>query len=146
MHSSPWAACPAHHHLGNRSDTQHRQPAVAWPCVIFLRASSDPRGIPMKFIHQREHLNEDDIVVIECSSTCNIRLMSDANFRSFKNGGRHTYHGGAFDKFPAKIVVPSTGFWNITLDTVTQRAISVTRKPNIKHSIKIVRRSGSRLQ
>jgi hypothetical protein len=42
-------------------------------------------------------------------------------------------------------VVPSTGFWNITIDTVTQRAISVTRKPNVKHSIKIVRRSGSRL-
>lgn len=100
----------------------------------------------MKFIHQREHLNEGDIVVIESSNPCNIRLMSDANFRSFKNGGRHTYHGGAFDRFPAKIFVPSTGFWNITLDTVTQRAISVTRKPNLKHSIKIVRRSGSTLQ
>ena len=100
----------------------------------------------MKFIHQREHLNEGDIVVIESSSACNIRLMSDANFRSCKNGGRHTYHGGAFDRFPAKIVVPSTGFWNITLDTVTQRAISVTRKPNVKHSVKIVRRTGSKLQ
>jgi hypothetical protein len=100
----------------------------------------------VKFIHQREHLNEGDIVVIESSNACNIRLMSDANFRSFKNGGRHTYHGGAFDRFPAKIVVPSTGFWNITLDTVTQRAISVTRKPNLKHSIRIVRRSGSKLQ
>ncbi len=97
----------------------------------------------MKFIHQREHLNEGDVVVIESSNTCNIRLMSDANFRSFKNGGRHTYHGGAFDRFPAKIVVPSSGFWNITIDTVTQRAISVTRKPNLKHSIRIVRRGGS---
>ena len=63
----------------------------------------------MKFIHQREHLNEDDIVVIECSHPCNIRLMSDAHFRSFKNGGRHSYHGGAFDKFPARITAPSTG-------------------------------------
>jgi len=69
----------------------------------------------MKFIHQREHLEEGDIVVIQCSQTCNIRLMNDANFRSFKNGGRHTYHGGAFDRFPAKIVAPSSGFWNITL-------------------------------
>jgi len=101
--------------------------------------------LSMKFIHQREHLNEDDIVVIECSQTCNIRLMTDANFRSFKNGGRHSYHGGAFDKFPVKITVPSTGFWNITIDTVTRRAISVTRKPNLKHSIKFIRRSGSRL-
>jgi len=111
-------------------------------------AALPPRALSeqsMKFIHQREHLNEDDIVVIECSQTCNIRLMNDASFRSFKNGGRHTYHGGAFDKFPAKIVVPSTGFWNITIDTVTRRPISVTRKPNLSHSIRVIRRSPSRL-
>ncbi len=100
----------------------------------------------MKFIHQREHLNEGDLVVIQSSGVCNIRLMNDANFRSFKNGGRHTYHGGAFDTFPARITVPSTGFWNITLDTATKRPISVTRKPEIKHSIKIVRRSPSELR
>ena len=93
----------------------------------------------MKFIHQREQLNEGDWVIINCSQPCNIRLMNDANFRSFKNGGRHVYHGGAFDRFPAKIKVPSSGFWNITLDTVTRRAISVTRKPNMTHSIKIQR-------
>jgi hypothetical protein len=95
----------------------------------------------MKFIHQREHLNEGDLVVIQCSQTCNIRLMNDANFRSFKNGGRHSYHGGAFDRFPAKIVVPSTGFWNVTVDTVSSRAISVTRKPDFQWSIKFVRRT-----
>jgi hypothetical protein len=100
----------------------------------------------MKFVHQREHLNEDDLVIIECSQTCNIRLMNDANFRSFKNGGRHTYHGGAFDTFPAKIKVPTTGFWNITLDTVSRRAISVTRKPTFKYTIKIVRKSPSALR
>lgn len=93
----------------------------------------------MKFIHQREYLKEGDTVVIQCSQTCNIRLMSDANFRSFKNGGRHTYHGGAFEAFPARIKVPSTGYWNITLDTVTRRAISVTRKPTFTHKIKILR-------
>jgi hypothetical protein len=71
--------------------------------------------------------------------------MSDANFRSFKNGGRHTYHGGAFDKFPAKITAPSTGFWNITLDVVTRRAISVTRTPALSHKIRIVRRTNTKL-
>ncbi|QEY58782.1 DUF1883 domain-containing protein [Pseudomonas sp. C27(2019)] len=98
----------------------------------------------MKFVHQREYLKEGDTVVIECSQTCNIRLMSDANFRSFKNGGRHTYHGGAFADFPARIKVPSTGYWNITLDTVTRRAISVTRKVQFTHKIKIVRNKNDR--
>ena len=99
----------------------------------------------MKFIHQREHLNEDDVVVIQCSQTCNIRLMSDANPRSFKNGGRHSFRGGASDPFPATSTLPSAGFWNITIDTVSRRAISVTRKPNLTHSIKILRKSSSRL-
>ena len=108
-------------------------------------ASASPES-NMKFIHQREHLNEDDLVVIECSQLCNIRLMNDANFRSYKNGGRHTYHGGAFDKFPAKIAVPSTGFWNITLDTTGRKTDSNGgRKTAFTHSIKIVRRSTSRL-
>ena len=96
----------------------------------------------MKFIHQREHLEEGDTVVIHCSQPCNIRLMNNANFRSFKNGARHNYIGGAFERFPARIPVPSTGFWNITLDTVTRRAISVTRKPKLEYSIRIVRRGG----
>ena len=63
----------------------------------------------MKFIHQREQLNEGDLLVIQSSQPCNIRLMNDANFRSFKNGARHNYIGGAFERFPARIPVPSTG-------------------------------------
>lgn len=35
--------------------------------------------------------------------------------------------------------MPSTGFWNITLDTVTRRAISVTRKPQLEYSIRFRR-------
>ena len=92
----------------------------------------------MKFVHQRELLNEDDTVVIHCSQTCNIRLMNDRNFRSYKNGGRHTYYGGAFEDFPARIKVPSSGNWNITIDTVTRKAISVTRKPDFTYKIKII--------
>ncbi|WP_407309187.1 DUF1883 domain-containing protein [Pseudomonas sp. nanlin1] len=98
----------------------------------------------MKFVHQREHLNEDDIVVIECSQRCNIRLMSDANFRAFKNGGRHSYHGGAFVDFPARITAPSTGFWNITIDTTGSKPTPKVRKPPFKHTIKIIRRTASK--
>jgi hypothetical protein len=115
-------------------------------CYRFDFAEKAFFGDTMKFVHQREHLNEDDIVVIECSQLCNIRLMNDANFRSFKNGGRHTYHGGAFDRFPAKIVAPSTGFWNITIDTSGRKVdAGGGRKPSFTHTIKIVRRSATRL-
>lgn len=95
----------------------------------------------MKFIHRRETLHEGDLVIIHCSQMCNIRLMNDANFRAYKNGARHNYHGGAFDRFPAKLRVPSDGVWNITLDVVSRRAISVTRQPKLDYRIKIVRRT-----
>jgi len=95
----------------------------------------------MKFVHQREELSEGDMVVIQCSEMCNIRLMSDKNFRSYKNGGRHTYLGGAFDRFPAKITIPDNGVWNITIDVVSRKAISVTRKVDFDYKIKIVRRT-----
>ncbi len=94
----------------------------------------------MKFVHQREELKEGDMVIIHCSQMCNIRLMNDANFRSYKNGGRHSYHGGAFDRFPARIRVPSDGGWNITIDTLTRKAISVTRKAAFDYRIRIVRK------
>jgi hypothetical protein len=41
--------------------------------------------------------------------------------------------------------VPSSGFWNITIDTVTRKAVSLTHKPKMTYSIKFVRRSESRL-
>lgn len=95
----------------------------------------------MKHVHQREELSEGDQVVIHCSQTCNIRLMSDADYRRYKNGARHNYYGGAYDRFPAKIPIPRDGVWNITIDTVSRKAISVTRKVNFDYKIKIVRRS-----
>ena len=111
--------------------------------AALLRPRFTTESESMKFIHQREQLEEGDLVVIQCSQPCNIRLMNDANFLAFRNRGRHSYHGGAFIKFPAKIRVPSSGFWNITLDTVTRRAVSMTRKPQMEYSIKIVRRPGA---
>ena len=103
--------------------------------AALLRPCFTTESESMKFIHQREQLEEGDLVVIQCSQPCNIRLMNDANFRAFRNRGRHSYHGGAFIKFPAKIRVPSSGFWNITLDTVSRKAVSVTRKPQLEYSI-----------
>ncbi|HTB03472.1 MAG TPA: DUF1883 domain-containing protein [Bradyrhizobium sp.] len=70
----------------------------------------------MRFVHAREYLNAGDVVVVQCSHQCNVRVMGDADFRSFKNNGAHNYHGGHFVKLPARIVVPQNGYWNITVD------------------------------
>ncbi|GAB7529410.1 DUF1883 domain-containing protein [Pseudomonas sp. 3A(2025)] len=87
----------------------------------------------MQFIHSREHLNKGDVVEVACSHQCNVRLTNDTHFSNFKNGRQHTYYGGFFERLPARIQAPSTGYWNITIDLGGGSA-------NITHSITIHRR------
>jgi hypothetical protein len=68
------------------------------------------------FIHDRQHLKAGDIVIVTCSHRCNVMLLDDYNFRSYRARGRFSYHGGHYTHFPARITAPQTGDWNIVLD------------------------------
>lgn len=70
----------------------------------------------MQFVHSREYLSEGDVVVVECTHQCNVRLTDDSNFSKFKSGAAHRHYGGFYKMLPARIVVPYTGDWNITID------------------------------
>ncbi len=87
----------------------------------------------MDFIHSRENLNHGDIVVVKCSHQCNIMLLDDSNFSNYQSGGQFHYHGGFFKMFPAKIAVPSSGWWNIVIDLAGGTA-------NIQYSINVLKR------
>lgn len=60
----------------------------------------------MQFVHWREYLDAGDIVVVNCSHRCNVRLMSDGDFESYRRGGTHRYHGGHYERLPARIAAP----------------------------------------
>ena len=68
------------------------------------------------FIHSREYLSEGDVVIVECSHQCNMRVMDDSNFGSFRSGRSHRYYGGFYPRLPARIPVPHSGNWNVTID------------------------------
>jgi hypothetical protein len=87
----------------------------------------------MKHVHAREYLKAGDIVVVECSHQCNIRVMNDTNYHQYKNGGGHEYHGGFFERFPARISVPSSGHWNVALDLGGGSANIKSKIGYIKH-------------
>jgi hypothetical protein len=70
----------------------------------------------MDFIHSWDYYDEGDIVVLNCDTQCNFTIMDDSNFSSYRHGGRHSYYGGHFKYFPARIVVPSSGYWNVVID------------------------------
>lgn len=86
----------------------------------------------MQYLHTREYLHQGDMVVVDCSHRCNVRLMSDADFSSYRQGGRHQYYGGYYERLPARIAVPQDGYWNVTLDLGGGSA-------SIRHSIRILR-------
>lgn len=86
----------------------------------------------MQFLHRRKYLNDGDLVVVDCSHRCNIRLMTDSDFVSFRRGYHHHYYGGYYERFPARISVPLSGKWNITLDLGSRSA-------TIKHRIDILK-------
>lgn len=90
----------------------------------------------MNFIHAREWLEAGDIVIVDCSHQCNVRLTDDVNFQSLRRGGQHRYYGGFFKRFPARIQVPHDGNWNITIDLGGGRA-------TIRHNIQYLRRNAA---
>ncbi len=49
-------------------------------------------------------------------SAANVRLMDGSNYASYRSGRTHRYHGGLMRRSPARIVIPSSGHWHVTVD------------------------------
>lgn len=86
----------------------------------------------MDFIHSRDYFNQGDVVVLSCDTQCNFMLMDDSNFESYKHSQSRNYYGGFFEYFPAKIVVPHSGNWNVVIDLGGGRA-------NIRYGLKVIK-------
>ncbi|MGL4858782.1 MAG: DUF1883 domain-containing protein [Enterobacteriaceae bacterium] len=50
----------------------------------------------MQHLHQRQHLNTGDIVVVDCSHQCNVMLLTDSNYSLYKRGQGYKYCGGFY--------------------------------------------------
>jgi hypothetical protein len=73
------------------------------------------------FASERRQLSQGDMIVVECDRQCNVRLLDDYNFEQFQKGRQHRYYGGFYRMFPARLVVPKSGHWNIVIDLGGQR-------------------------
>ena len=88
----------------------------------------------MQFIHAREYLNDGDVIRVTCDTQCNVMLTSDTEFDRFKRGEGCTYRGGFYRKFPAVLVQPHSGYWNVTLD------VGEGYEASIKYSIVVIKK------
>jgi hypothetical protein len=73
------------------------------------------------FASESRQLSQGDLVVVECDHQCSVRLLDDYNFEQFRNGRQHRYYGGFYRTFPARLIVPKSGHWNIVIDLGGQR-------------------------
>ena len=84
------------------------------------------------FAYERQRLSQGDLVVVECSHQCNVRLVDDFNFEQYRSGREHRYYGGFYRMFPVRLVVPRDGYWNIVIDLGGNRATAKYKVNYIK--------------
>jgi hypothetical protein len=86
------------------------------------------------FFHAREYLDAGDIVIVNCDHQCNVIVMDDSNFSSYQRRGGFDHLGGFSERFPVRIGVPTSGYWNTVIDLGGGRA-------TIRYNIQYLRRS-----
>jgi len=63
------------------------------------------------------HKERGTVVEVTLSgSAANVRLMDSSNFSNYKSGRKHRYYGGLVRRSPARLVIPHTGSWHLTVD------------------------------
>ena len=63
------------------------------------------------------HQTRGTVVEVTLSgSAANVRLLDSANLQNYRAGRRHQYYGGLITKTPARLTIPRTGTWYVTVD------------------------------
>ena len=71
----------------------------------------------MNYIHFQVDVGSGAIRVDLSGSEANVKVMDDYNFRQYTSGLQHQYFGGHYKRSPAIIRPPSSGKWNVAVDT-----------------------------
>ncbi|CBJ83083.1 hypothetical protein XBJ2_2000001 [Xenorhabdus bovienii str. Jollieti] len=86
----------------------------------------------MSYIHSREYLKDGNVVSVQCSHQINVLVMDDNQYSNYRNGRQYRYYGGFYKQFPANIIPPHSGYWNVVL------AMPPGYSANIKHTISVL--------
>ena len=72
----------------------------------------------MNFIHSDlGQLAPGAVAIVTLGTAANVRLLDDANFRSYQAGRPHRgYYMGFYRQSPVRMPVPSAGHWHVVVD------------------------------
>lgn len=82
-------------------------------------------------LHERLSLGSGDVVEVNSDTQCNIMLMSDSDYSSYRSARSFHYAGGFYKRFPVRLTPPHAGNWNVVLDLGGGHA-------TIRHSIRVL--------
>jgi hypothetical protein len=82
-------------------------------------------------LHKRLFLKDGDVVEVNCNSQANVLLMDDLNYANYRARRSYRYYGGFFTEFPARLVPPTSGYWNVVLNLGG-------RQGSIRHAIRVI--------
>jgi len=82
--------------------------------------------------HNLGYRKSGEIVQVNLSgSAANVRLMDSSNLSSYKSGRQHRYWGGLIKRSPARLTIPHSGTWYVTVDMMGLRG-------NVRSSVEIL--------
>ena len=82
-------------------------------------------------LHKRLFLKDGDVVEVNSDTQANVILMDDSEYANYQAGRSHRYYGGFFTHFPATLVPPHSGYWNVVLDLGGGQA-------TVRHSMRVI--------
>lgn len=72
----------------------------------------------MRFTHYNlGYQQRGTVVEVTLSgSAANVRLLDSSNIQKYKSGRQHRYYGGLIRRSPARLVIPRSEHWHVTVD------------------------------
>ena len=70
----------------------------------------------MKILQQACKVKRGSRVIINFSKPTNVFLMTEVNFKKYKDGASHKRMGGHFDRSPAEFTAPYDGTWHAVIE------------------------------
>lgn len=62
------------------------------------------------------HQKRGSTVVVTLKNQANVRLMTASQYRNYRSGRRHSYHGGLVKRSPFRLAIPQSGHWFVAID------------------------------
>lgn len=70
----------------------------------------------MKILKQAIKVKRHSRVQVEFSRPCTVYMMTEVNFKRYKDGASFRRVGGAYDKSPVEFIAPYDGTWYVVIE------------------------------